>query len=104
MKHTHYKKSNMTKIRFEASEQMIYINNGVSLHAKRVEKLTLANGKLTVSEAVRKGVEKKPEVEVDIIDAGLSFSVRFVKKRHLDMAWKNVAWQPSDTHGILGKP
>ena len=103
VKHTHYKKSNMTKIRFEASEQMIYINNGVSLHAKRVEKLTLANGKLTVSEALRKRGDKKPEVEVEIVDAGLAFTVRFVKKRHLDMGWRKVDLQPANSHGLIGK-
>ena len=102
VQHTHYKKSNTTKIRFEAKNQMIYINNGVSLHARKVEKLTLANGKLTMSEAVRKDAEQKPEVEVDLVDAGLTFSVRFVKKRHLDMAWKKVAKQQSDSHGIIG--
>ena len=99
----HYKKSNSTKIRFEAKNQMIYINNGVSLHAKKVEKLTLANGKLTVSEAVRKNVERKPEIEVDLVDVGLAFSVRFVKNRHLDMSWNKVVNQPSDSHGIIGK-
>ena len=52
VQHAHYKKSNTTKIRFQAKDQMIYINNGVSLHAKRVEKLTLSNGTLTVSLAL----------------------------------------------------
>ena len=101
VQHAHYKKSNTTKIRFEAKDQMIYINNGVSLHAERVEKLTLSNGTLTVSEALRKG-DKKPEVEIDLVDAGLAFSVRFVKKRHLDMAWRKVNLQPADSHGLIG--
>ena len=83
---------------------MIYINNGVSLHARKVEKLTLANGKLKVVEAVRKDAEKKLEVEVELLDAGLTFSVRFVKKRHLDMAWKKVTKQPHNSHGIIGRP
>ena len=102
VQHAHYKKSNTTKIRFEAKDQMIYINNGVSLHAKRIKKLTLSNGKLTVSEALRKKGDKKPEVEVDLVDAGLTFSVRFAKKRHLDMAWKKVELQPADSHGLIG--
>ena len=103
VQHTHYKKSNTTKIRFEAHDQMIYINNGVSLHAKRVEKLTLANGKLTISEALRRRGDRKPEVEVDLVDIGLHFTVRFVKKRHLDMIWKKVDLQPEDSHGFIGK-
>ena len=102
VQHAHYKKSNTTKIRFEAKDQMIYINNGVSLHARKVEKLSLANGKLTVSEALRRRSDKKPEVQVDLVDVGLTFSVRFVKKRHLDMSWKNVDTQPADSHGLIG--
>ena len=98
---THYKKSNKTKIRFEAQEKMMYINNGVTLHASRVEKLTIANGKLTISEAVRKKGEKRPEVQVDLVDAGLAFSVRFAKK-HLDMSWKKVDNQPTESHGLIG--
>lgn len=103
VQNAHYKKSNFTKIRFEAKNQMIYINSGVSMQAMRVEKLTLSNGRLIVSEAVRKGVEQKPEVEVDLVDVGLTFSVTFVKKRHLDMAWKKVVNQPNNSHGIIGK-
>ena len=102
VQHAHYKKSNTTKIRFEAKSQMIYINNGVSLHARKVEKLTLANGKLTISEAMRRRGDKKPEVEVNLVDAGLAFSVRFVKKRHLDMAWKKANLQPANSHGLIG--
>ena len=59
VQHAHYKKSNTTKIRFQAKDQMIYINNGVSLHAKRVEKLTLSNETLTVSVALQKRGDKK---------------------------------------------
>ena len=82
---------------------MIYINNGVSLHAKRVEKLTLSNDALVVSEAVHKNAERNAEIEVDLVDVGLTFSVRFVKKRHLDMSWKKVVNQPTGSHGIIGK-
>ena len=59
VQHAYYKKSNTTKIRFQAKDQMIYINNGVSLHAKRAEKLTLSNGTLTVSVALQKRGDKK---------------------------------------------
>ena len=101
---THYKKSNATKIRFDAHDQMIYINNRVNLHARKVEKLTLENGKLTVSEALRRLGDRKPEVEVDLVDIGLHFTVRFVKKRHLDMMWRRVDLQSEDSHGIIGRP
>ena len=103
VQHSSYKKSNSTKIRFEAKERMIYINNGVSLLAKRVEKLTLSQGKLTITEGLRRRGDKKPEVEVDLVDVGLHFTVRFVKKRHLDMIWNRVEQQPADSHGFIGK-
>ena len=103
VQHAAYKKSNTTKMRFDAKEQTIYINNGVSLLAKRVERLTLANGKLTITEGLRRRGDRKPEVEVDLVDVGLHFTIRFVKKRHLDMVWNRVNLQPSDSHGIIGK-
>ena len=103
VQHTSYKRSNSTKIRFEAKDQMIYINNGVSLLAKRVEKLTLSHGKLTITEGLRRRGDKKPEVQVDLADVGLHFTVRFVKKRHLDMIWNRVDMQPADSHGFIGK-
>ena len=55
-----------------------------------------------MTEAVRKDAEKNAEVEVDLVDVGLAFSVRFVKKRHLDMSWRKVSQQPTDSHGIIG--
>ena len=69
-----------------------------------MEKLTLENGKLTVSEALRRLGDRKPEVEVDLVDIGLHFTVRFVKKRHLDMMWRRVDLQSEDSHGIIGRP
>ena len=98
---TRYKNSSLTKIRFEAQGKMIYINSGIKLHAEQVEMLTIANGKLTISEAVRKKGEKRPEVQVDLVDAGLAFSVRFVKK-HMDMSWKKVDSFLKDSHGLIG--
>ena len=96
-----YKQSNVSKIRFEAKGKKIHLNSGVILHAEQVERLTLANGKLTISEAVRNKNNKKPEVNVDLVDAGLAFSVRFVKN-HLDMSWKKVDSYVQDSHGLIG--
>ena len=91
----------MTKIRFDAHTKNIYMDGGVKLHASKIEKLTLANGKLIISEAVRSKRDKKPEVQVDLVDVGLAFSVRFAKK-HLDMTWTQVKHQPKDSHGLIG--
>ena len=101
VQHSHYKMSNVTKIQFEAKDKMIFINNDVSLNANKVQKLTIADGKLVISEALRRKSEKKPEVYVDLVDVGLHFSVCFAKK-HLDMSWTKVNNQPSESHGLIG--
>ena len=100
VQHSHYRKSNVTKIRFDAKDKMIFINNGVSLHADKVEKLTIVNGKLFISEAVRNKNNIKPQVH--LVDVGLEFSVSFIKKRHLDISWRKVSNQPASSHGIIG--
>ena len=98
------KKANTTsKIRFEASNKMVYVDDRVSLRAQSVKKLTFAKGKLTVTESdptVKKAVH--PQVEVDLEDVGIAFTVRFVKE-HIDMVWNKVRKQPKDSHGIIGK-
>ena len=99
-----FKNSNSTKLRFIADQEMVYIGDGVKLHARSVEKLTFSRGKLTISE--RKGGKQKssrPEVQVKLEDLGIDFVVRFTK-HHLDMVWNNIAKQPTDSHGIIGMP
>ena len=99
------KKANTTsKIRFEALNKMVYVDDKVSLNAQSVKRLTFANGKLTVTESdptVRKG-GIHPQVEVDLQDVGIAFTVRFVKD-HIDMVWNKVRKQPKVSHGIIGK-
>ncbi len=92
---------NTTKIRFEAEDKMIYIGEKLSLHVKKIDRLTFSNGKLTVSEALRNKKEKKFRVHVELVDVGLSFRVDFVKG-HLDMTWNKVGRQPANSHGIIG--
>ena len=98
------KKANTTsKIRFEASNKMVYVDDKVSLKAQSVKKLTFANGKLTVTES-DPTVKKvgHPQVEVDLQDVGIAFTVTLVKE-HIDMVWNKVRKQPKDSHGIIGK-
>ena len=98
------KKANTTsKIRFEALNKMVYVDDKISLKAQSVKKLTFANGKLTVTESdptIRKAVY--PQVQVDLQDVGIAFTIRLVKE-HLDMVWNKVRKQPKDSHGIIGK-
>ena len=99
------KKANTTsKIRFEASNKMVYVDNKVSLNIQNVKRLTFANKKLTMTDSdptIKKG-GIHPQVEVDLQDVGIAFMVRFVKD-HIDMVWNKVRKQPKDSHGIIGK-
>lgn len=97
------KKANTSKIRFEASNNMVYVDDKISLNAHNVKKLTLANGKLSVTESdqtVRKNAHT--QVQVDLHDVGITFTVYFVKD-HIDMVWNKVRKQPKDSHGIIGE-
>ena len=97
---TRYKNSNITKLRFDASEKKIYIGDKVTLLAQRVERLTFTKGKLSIAEFASK--PEHPVVHVDLQDVGLSLTVRF-KRFHLDIIWNKVDKQPKDTHGLIGK-
>ena len=97
---TRYKNSNITKLRFEASEKKIYIGEKVTLLAQKVERLTFSRGKLSIAEFVSK--PEHPVVHIDLQDVGLSLTVRF-KRFHLDIEWNKVDKQPKDTHGLIGK-
>lgn len=103
IKNNVFKRSNVTKMRFVANTKKIYIGDKVKLNADAVEKLTFVNGKLQISEAERDVSQKSHlEVQVDLVDLGLSFAVWFVKGNHLDMKWNNVLQQPKNSHGIIG--
>ena len=96
------KLSNTTsKIRFEASEKMIYIDNKVTLKANKIEGLTFFKGKLSISEAPRVNKKRYPEVVVDLQDVGLTFTVMFIRE-HLDVKWMRIRQQPRESHGIVG--
>ena len=103
VKNNHFRKSNVTKLRLVADERMIYVGSKIKLNAESVKKLSFANGKLKITDVVREGEQKiRPEVQIELMDHGLSFVVRFVKGTHLDISWNNVLEQPERSHGILG--
>ena len=97
-----YRKSKTTKLRFDALNKMLYVGDKVTLHAQKVDRLTFAKGKLTIAESVRKKAVKRPEIFVDLEDEGLSFSIKFVKERHIDLSWNRVNKQPHKSHGLIG--
>ena len=102
VKNAHYRESNATKLRFDAKSKEIYIENKVVLKAKKVDGLTLRNGKLTINEAPPRKKTGICSVRVVFTDVGLDFTVNFVKE-HLDMFWHSVEGQDKDSHGLIGK-
>lgn len=96
------RKMNSTKIRFEAQEKMIYVDDKMALQVKKIDKLIITKGKLTISEALREKKAKHLQVDVHLPDIGLSFTVAF-RNTHIDMTWTKVGKQPANSHGIIGE-
>ena len=94
------KRLNKTSLMFDVKTQKIVINNKVKLTAKSIGKITLSNGKLSISEAHE---SRYPEVFVNLVDVNLRFSVVF-KTEHLDMFWHSTGQQIEDSHGLIGMP
>ena len=97
-----YKKSNMTKLRFEAIKNLIHIDNQMILEARNIERITLKNGKLMISEAPPTEGYKQPFVRVNLKDVELSFSIKFMTE-HLDLYWHSTGQKTADSHGLIGR-
>lgn len=93
------KRSNSTKLRFEAGENKIYIGDKVILGAKSIEKLTFVHDKLIVSETDKPSYY--PSVQVKLEELDLSFTIKFMNN-HLDMFWHTTGVQMPDSHGLVG--
>lgn len=96
-----YTKFNATALRFDAKADRIHIRNKIALDARNIEKLTFSNGKLTISEAPPVEGFKYPAVQVDLQDAGLSFTIKFMNE-HLDLFWHSTGHVLENSHGIIG--
>ena len=96
-------KKNTTKIRFESSTKTIHINNKATMSAGKIDSLVLEKGRMTISEAsdVRKRDHSLPEVNVVVVEAGISFSVKFMKS-HIDMVWHKTGNKLTKSHGMIG--
>ena len=68
------------------------VNNKVKLITKNIDKITLSNGKLSISEASRFEGFRYPEIFVNLKDIDLRFTVMF-KNEHLDMFWHSTGQQ-----------
>ena len=100
-----YSENATIKLRFDAVDKSIHVGRKAVLYAQEIEKIVLGSGhsrRLVISHAdTRSPQQKRIEVFVSLEDAGLSFTVRFVKD-HLDLFWHNVENQPKNSHGIIG--
>ena len=97
-----YKKSNTTKLRFEAVKNKIHVDDQMVLEARNIEKITIQNGKLMISEAPPVEGYKTPFVRIDLNDVELSFSIKFMTQ-HLDLYWHSTGQKTADSHGLIGK-
>lgn len=91
-----------TKIRFDALAKVIHIDRKATVLAEKTSKLTIARGKMSITENTQAVRSKFPEVDVEVVDVGVSFTVRFVRS-HLDMVWHKVGVGMEQSHGIIGK-
>ena len=96
------KGANETSLLFEIKTQRVTVNNKVKLIAKNIDRITLSNGKLSISEASQFEGFRYPEVFVDLEDIDLRFTVMF-KNEHLDMFWHSTGQQNEDSHGLIGE-
>ena len=90
-----------TKIRFEASTKSVHLNDKVTLSAKNIDKVTVDGMKVKISEASKKKKQIFSDVDVELVQAGVRFTVRFTRG-HLDMRWQKIGWQLLKSHGIVG--
>ena len=102
VKNNGYKRSNMTKLRFVSIVNEIYIDDQMVLKARNIEKITIQNGKVMISEAPPMESYKQPFVRVDLNDVELSFSIKFMTE-HLDLFWHSTGQKTADSHGLIGK-
>ncbi len=102
VKGSKHKKLNKTKIRFVAEGEKIFIGDKMRLTAKEIGRISLVNGKVDIVE--REDTSSAMEVSIHLEDAGIEFTVKFVKGNHLDMVWKKVLKQSKNSHGLIGKP
>lgn len=102
VKDSKYKGVNSTSLRFDSSDKSIHIGDKVTLKAKNIEKLTFADGKLTISEAPPATGFRYPSVMVDLRDVEISFTIKFTNQ-HLDMYWHSTGKKITDSHGLIGK-
>ena len=102
IQNSNYGGSNDTRLRFEAQEKTLYINDKVVLSAKNVEKLTFSNGKMTISEAAPMEGFHYPSLLVDLQDVEVSFTIKYTNQ-HLDMFWHSTGKKVTNSHGIIGR-
>lgn len=103
VRHGPRKRANTTALRFCAEESMVCVGEKVKVQASGVERMTFSQGKLSISERSVEGDANKPSVLVEFPDIGLSFTVTFVRGRHLDMTWNKVEPNMADSHGMIGE-
>ena len=102
IRNSNYAGLNDTKLRFEAQEKTVYINDKVVLNAKNVERLTFSDGKMKISEAAPVAGFHYPSLLIDLKDVEVSFTIKYTNQ-HLDMFWHSTGKKVANSHGLIGK-
>ena len=102
IRNSNYGGLNDTKLRFEAEEKNVYINDKVVLSAKNVEKLTFSNGKMSISEAEPVAGFHYPSLRINLEDVEVSFTIKYTNQ-HLDMFWHSTGKKVVNSHGLIGE-
>ena len=88
-------------IELDAREDRISIGVELNLTAHSLERITIRDGKVMLSEAIPTDKFRYPTVKINLSDLGFSFSVRFMKE-HLDLFWHSSPRQSQDSGGLIG--
>ena len=93
---------------FNSTAGTINIDNKMELASSKVKKIRVANKRLYLTTKEDLSDSFNNQVEVDIDDLGLRFTVVFVRNQHLenqhlDMLWNSGGMDTENVHGLLGE-
>ena len=88
---------------FDLSNEKIFIGEKLSLDAYSISSISMFDGHFLIRER-KPTSHPRHNVDVDLQDVGLRFTVSFVKKHHLDLFWHvTEEIHREGTHGIIGR-
>ena len=98
--------SRKTFLKFDTVGSIISINERANLSAKNIAMIAVEGGAFKLVEATPTDEFRYPQVRVELVDVGVSFSVVF-KREHLDLLWHHTkecrgSRCTGHAHGLIG--